>query len=125
MFVLQTANIAHGVRFLAQCNVANDQISSEEFLTGFTKFKAMAHGKGAISLSAETDMQLHHLAHSASKHVLDRRYDALKAMKSEAHSLVMSENPSHAHEPDVLCIRGTSNTFTPTLDYTMQRTAQR
>jgi hypothetical protein len=82
----------------------------QEFLAGFTRFKAMAHGKGAISLSAETEMQMHHLAHLSEQHVVDRRYEAMQHMKAEAHSLVMSEDPHLAREADVLSIGGTNAT---------------
>ena len=55
-------------------------------------------------------MQLHHLAHLSEKHVRDHRFEAMQRMKAEAHSLVMSEDPKHVVEADVLSIGGTRTT---------------
>lgn len=90
-------------------DTANDKIPFEYFLAGFSRFKAMAGGHGAISLSAETEMKLHHIAHVAENHVIDQRFEQMQAMKVEAHSIVMSEAPTLAYEPDTLSIRGPNN----------------
>ena len=71
----------------------------------------MAHGRGAISLSAETEMELHRLAHQSERRVIEKRYEELTTMKAQAHSMVLSEDPTDAIEPDVLSIHGTNHLY--------------
>jgi hypothetical protein len=78
---------------------ADNRIDLQEFLAGFTRFKLMAHGHGAISLTARDDAALLHWAHKAEKRVIDDHFAAMKAMKAEAHSLVMTEAPRSMAEP--------------------------
>jgi hypothetical protein len=96
-FGLEEHEVSH-ISMLMDIN-ADNRIDLQEFLAGFTRFKLMAHGHGAISLTARDDAALLHWAHKAEKRVIDDHFAAMKAMKAEAHSLVMTEAPRSMAEP--------------------------